>query len=265
MNASTLIAGARLLVGMSCFFLRSSAIGADLRTPQFKWLDQYGQISISEMNSKCDLILIGTVKLPSDTLSNYLVTEICVHTVIASRQIFHSSPVEGTPNSGSLTNLFVYQEWPFEYPDKLGTILLSGGTYLIWLSKTTNLLSTATNTASKFLRPHTAPAYSLTKGAKSVYLLIDPAKLQKKLDLRATPYPWQGELLMDYIGKNDITLFKSITIQIAAALRADRDSTKELAILAKNRSNPQLAKIAQEHLTKGVTNSFIYVNPAPIP
>lgn len=258
---TTLRVIALLLLQLYCLPCCSVGLAAELQPRTFNWLNQIGRVSISEMNVQCDMLLIGTVNLPSEPHGNFLITQIDVNTLIAMKKGVQSEFTSFTTNGNEIKSVFLLGKNPQTEHDTSHTILLPGGVYLLWLTKATNFTLSKTNAGRTFLKPDTSAAFTLTAGRRSAFSLTDPHVLQRRHKSFVAPYPWQEHLLVDCIGTNSVKAITSIAFEIARALRSDIDSNKVLTTLSAYRQTPGLAKIANEHLTKGVTNIFSYTTP----
>lgn len=260
---------------------RASGADGKLNSP---WTTIVGKISLADLNSKCDVVLTGKIERSTDVSANPPVTEINVTRVLAARRGLEGEFDSVITNASSSKMILLFGSEAL-VRRRSDVVLLSGGEYLFWLTRRTNDLGSGTPLTSReksqptFFEPtnnrasvyiisehrglppiHPRSFFEPADNWRSVFCISDPELLRIIHSMPIQPYAWQGEMVAECVGTNDINKFVSISYQLVRALRPKADSVLELTALTKVKSNPALAKIASQHLTRGVTNNFSYVN-----
>lgn len=245
------------VLALGCLTFSGSPGFAAEAKPRRTWAAIVGSISVADLNSKCDVVVIGRVKISTDVSANPTMTEIHVTKVLAAKSgLEREFDFVITNKTGSKAILLYGLEPPVRNsPD---VVLLSGGEYLFWLNKRTSATGSVPLPVGGASTRSTS--FEATDSRRSVFSISDPELLRIIHSMPIQPYAWQGEMVAECVGTNDINKFVSISYQLARALRPKADSVLELTALTKVKSNPALAKIASQHLTRGVTNNFSYVN-----
>ena len=242
-------------------------------TRRVDWIKFKGAVSLTELNAKCDLLVIGSlVKLPQIT-NNLLVTEIRFDSVLAAKGDEGGGfLIVGGGRHPPAGYLCKDLGKPVGVKDANPT-LLPGGQFLLWLNKiempVTINTSDSNSPRTGHQRENEVPmaCYTMTCGARGSYLISDIRSVQGNMiaPFVFDPYPWQQQFLDALIKTNDIAKLKRVVMNVARALKNDKTSMSLLQRIAKSSADPVLGGIAQEHLDKGITNIFNYVNPEPIP
>lgn len=266
------------IIFAACSFLVCGGIGDSLYcangqgipAERVDWLKFSGSVSLSELNSKCDLLAIGSVRTPPQLVSNSIVTEITIVSVLATRST-NCEAILSEYLRTKMAKVYLFDEAATLFHGNTNTILVPGGDFLLWLNNVETLAATATANSNSVstnidnIRALHLPRVSITFGSHGAYLLNGIEKIQQMNKLRFPLYPWQEQFLNDLIKSNDVSQLQRIVVDMARALKSDKTSRLLLESMSKRASDPVLAGIAKDHLDKGVTNIFNYVNPGPIP
>lgn len=251
------LAASFCLVVFVCLMLADArASGAEAK-PKIPWTSLVGKISLTDLNSNCDIVLTGKVERSTNVSAKPPVTEIHVTKILAARGGLEGE-FESVITNSSGSKIIILLGVEAQVRKRWDVVLLSGGEYLFWLTKKTNGIGSVTLPAGwEKSRPS---FFEPTDNWRSVYCISDPEFLRIIHSMPMKPYEWQSELLAECVGTNDINKFLSLSYQLARALRPKADPVSELTVLTHVKSNPALAKIASQHLARGVTNGFSYVN-----
>lgn len=241
-----------------------------IETNRLDWIKVSGSVALAELNSKCDLLAIGTVEKSLKREGNFMVIEVTLDSIVASKT--NNAPLGVTSTRPSLSAVSIWCELPRSgHGPRESVILYRGGQYLLWLNAAkTHLPSTMPDSQ---LLPKSqvadetpvATKFVITRGSHGAYIFNQVESLHGGRYEMGNPFPWQDQFLNDLVKTNDVFQLKRIVVDMARALKNDQTSHLLLESMSKRASDPVLAGIAKDHLDKGVTNIFNYVNPGPIP
>lgn len=242
-----------------------------IETNRLDWIKVSGSVALAELNSKCDLLVIGTVERSLKREGNFMVAEVTIDSIVASKMA-HDSPLGVISPRASLSKVSVWNEFPrFVRGPREPAILFRGGQYLLWLNEVKTPLP-STMPDSQLLpksqvadETPVATKFVITRGSHGAYIFNQVESLHGGRYEMGNPFPWQDQFLNDLVKTNDVFQLKRIVVDMARALKNDKTSHLLLESMSKRASEPVLAGIAKDHLNKGVTNIFNYVNPGPIP
>ena len=234
------------------------------------WLKISGSVALAELNSKCDLLAIGTVEKSLKREGNFMVVEVTLDSIVASKT--NNSPLGVTSTRPSLSAVSIWCELPRSgHGPRESVILYRGGQYLLWLNSAKTPLPSTTSdsrplpTALVAKETLITPRFDITRGSHGAYILNQVESLHGGRFTLGNPHPWRDQFLNDIIKTNSVFELKRIVLQLARALKNDKTSILLLESMSKRATDPVLAGIAKDHLNKGITNIFDYVNPGPIP
>lgn len=250
-----------LFAGVLVLAVTSDELFCQTQTNGGYWLKQLGGVSLAELNSSCDVLLLGSVERARRPAGKVSVTEVLVKSVVAGKKSAIGRLGEEVEAQNTNETIYLIQDYPATLHSKSVVTLLPKTSYIFWLTRATNGPLALTNLSGSVQNIPAAATYRLTAGLRSVFCTTDLQEIQGKYKMPVFPYPWQSELLVGCIGTNDIASLKSVISATSRALRVNVDSIRELEKLSTSSSNPALKRIAREHLEKGVTNIFDYVSP----
>lgn len=243
-----------------------------ISTNRLDWPKTFGHPSIAGLNSKCDLLVIGSIDNKGKVIGNYLVTDIAINSVLAAKAT-NAALMSSEYFHRKMTNAYLYHEvQKSPHSIRAQPTLLQGGKFLLWLNivEAPSLFEAAEPTSplskNEAAKTLPTPRIAVTGGFHGAYLLSGIELLQERHKILRFPlYPWQEQFLEYLVKTNDAWRFKRIAVDVARALKNDKTSSLLLQSMAKNPTDPIVAGIAKEHLDKGITNIFNYVNPDLIP
>lgn len=242
-----------------------------IETTSLDWLKISGSVALAELNSKCDLLVIGTIEKSLKREGNFMVAEVTIDSIVASKMA-HDSPLGVISPRPSLSKVSVWNEFPrFVRGPREPAVLFRGGQYLLWLNEVKTPLPSTTPDSRLLPKAQVAeetpvaPKFVVTRGSHGAYIFNQVVSLHGGRFTMGNPFPWQDQFLNDLVKTNDVFQLKRIVVDMARALKSDKTSRLLLESMSKRTSDPVLAGIAKDHLNKGTTNIFNYVNPEPIP